>query len=53
MKRWDRDMRRRDLNFIILGRVLHKNEVSFIFENFNPNDFTFLHTHNVLLAVSE
>jgi hypothetical protein len=37
MKRWDRDMQKCDLNIIILGRDLHKNEVSFIFENFNPN----------------
>ena len=37
MKRWDRDMHKCDLNFIILGRDLHKNEVSFIFEIFNPN----------------
>ena len=37
MKRWDRDRRKCDLNFIILGHDLHKNEFSFIFENFNPN----------------
>jgi hypothetical protein len=43
MKRWDRDMHKSDLNIFILGRDLHKNEFSFIFENFilnptlNPN----------------
>jgi hypothetical protein len=30
-------MHKCDLNIIILGHDLHKNEASFIFENFNPN----------------
>jgi hypothetical protein len=47
MKRWDRDIRKCDLNIIILGRDLHKNEVSFIFENFNPNP-TLKGTHSTL-----
>jgi hypothetical protein len=37
MKRWDRDMHKYDLNIIILGHDLHKNEVNYIFENFNIN----------------
>ena len=37
LKAGNRDMRKRDLNFIILGHDLHKNEVSFIFENFILN----------------
>ena len=37
MKGENRDMRKCELNFIVLGHNLHKNEVSFIFENFNPN----------------
>jgi hypothetical protein len=37
MKRWDRDMHKFDLNIIILGHDLHKNEVNYTFENFNLN----------------
>ena len=37
MKRWDRDMHKCDLNIIILGHDLHKNEVNYTFENFNLN----------------
>jgi hypothetical protein len=37
MKRWDRDMHKCDLNIIILGHDLHKNEVNSVFENLNPN----------------
>jgi hypothetical protein len=40
LKAGNRDMRKPDLNFIILGHDLHKNEVSFIFENFIPNPNT-------------
>jgi hypothetical protein len=37
MKGGNRDMHKCDLNIFILGRDLHKNEVSFIFENFILN----------------
>jgi hypothetical protein len=40
MKGGNRDMHKCDLNFIILGRDLHKNEVSYTFETFNPNPNT-------------
>ena len=35
MKRWNRDMHKYDLNIIILGQIVHKNEVNYTFEIFN------------------
>ena len=46
MKRWNRDMHKCDRNIIILGHDLHKNEVNYTFENFNPNPNTLNHRMN-------